>query len=53
MKLKVLLGALLWTLLVSFAHVHLNIGWDQLNEIVREWQGHKRKSLEVGFLPVT
>lgn len=53
MKLKVLLGALLWTLLVSLAHVQLNIGWGQVGEIVREWKGHKRKTLEVGFLPVT
>ncbi len=53
MKLKVLLGALLWTLVVSAAHLHLNIGFDQLREIVREWMGHKRKTLEVGFIPVT
>jgi len=53
MKLKVLLGALLWTLLVSLAHVQLNIGWSQVNAIVREWMGHKRKTLDVGFLPVT
>lgn len=53
MKLKVLLGALVWTLLVSLTHVHLNIGWGQVTDIVREWMGHKRKTLEVGFLPVT
>jgi hypothetical protein len=53
MKFKVLIGALVWTLLVSLAHVQLNIGWSQLRESVREWMGHKRKTLEVGFLPVT
>jgi hypothetical protein len=53
MKLKVLIGALVWTLLVSVAHVHLNYGSDQVREIVREWLGHKRKTLEVGFIPVT
>jgi len=53
MKLKVLLGALVWTLLISVAHVQLNIGWAQLTENVREWLGYKRKTLEVGFLPVT
>ena len=53
MKLKVLLGALLWTLLVSVAHLQLNVGWREVGEIVREWMGGKRKTLEVGFLPVT
>lgn len=53
MKLKVLLGALLWTLVVSVAHLHLNYGYAQLREIIAEWMGHKRMTLEVGFLPVT
>jgi hypothetical protein len=53
MKLKVLLGALLWTVLVSVAHVHLNYGFDRIRDLYREWTGEKRKTLEVGFLPVT
>lgn len=36
------LGVLLWTLLISLAHVQLNVGW-----------GDKRQELIIGFLPVT
>lgn len=53
MKLRILLGALLWTFAVSALHVHLNIGWGQVREVVREWLGYKRMVLDVGFLPVT
>ncbi len=53
MKLKVLIGALVWTLLVSLAHVQLNVGWVTLTEVVREWFGRKRAVLEIGYLPVT
>lgn len=53
MKLKVLLGALVWTLLVSLAHLQLNIGWGELADSVREWFGRKRAVLEIGYLPVT
>lgn len=53
MKLRILIGALLWTTLVSLAHLHLNIGWAAVSEQVRVWFGEKRKTLDVGFLPVT
>jgi hypothetical protein len=50
---KILLGALLWTLLISLAHLHLNVGWaNAKSQISRLFTG-ERGELLVGFLPVT
>lgn len=48
MKLKILIGALLWTSLISGVHVHLNVGWARLAGMMMG-----RKEMLVGFLPVT
>ncbi len=48
MKLKILVGAVAWLVLISGMHVHLNVGWGRL---VGLFQG--RQELLVGFLPVT
>ena len=53
MKAKVAMLALIWTLLVSGLHVHLNIGWDELGDEIRVLMGQQRKTMLVGFLPVT
>ena len=41
----VLLGALAWMLVITVAHVSLNIGWSNLKD--------DRNVMRVGFLPVT
>ncbi len=48
MKLKILIGALAWTTLITGLHVQLNVGWERLFSML---QG--RKEMLVGFLPVT
>lgn len=48
MKRKVLIGALLWLILITLLHVHLNVGWGRL---VGMWHGER--DLQVGYLPVT
>ncbi|MDG2148005.1 MAG: hypothetical protein P8N09_00620 [Planctomycetota bacterium] len=53
MKLKVILGACLWTLLITVAHVHYNVGWERFASKTREFLGWEREELIVGFLPVT
>jgi hypothetical protein len=53
MKLRVLLGALAWTLFITALHVSLNIGWVQLTEKFKVAIGTERAQLVVGFLPVT
>jgi hypothetical protein len=53
MKLKVLLGALCWTLFVTLLHVSLNLGWGEVARRVRVLVGEEREELLVGFLPVT
>lgn len=53
MKLKVGLGVLLWLVLISVAHVQLNVGWGQLGQEVQQLTGHAQEELQVGFLPVT
>ena len=50
---KVLLGALVWAVLITAAHVQLNVGWGNL---ARKWAvatGQARRELIIGFLPVT
>ncbi len=53
MKLNVVVGSLLWALLITLAHVHLNVGWDQLRRRIGVARGEQRAELLVGFLPVT
>ncbi|QDU86617.1 hypothetical protein Pla163_37680 [Planctomycetes bacterium Pla163] len=53
MKRKVLLGAILWTLLITLGHVQLNVGWARLADEMRILVGGERQELVVGFLPVT
>lgn len=53
MKRKVLVGALLWTALITLVHVSLNVGWSELRRRVAVWRGEERAELIVGFLPVT
>lgn len=48
MKLKILIGALVWTAFITSLHVQLNVGWERLAGIFAG-----RKELQVGFLPVT
>ena len=48
MKLKILIGALVWTTLITGLHVQLNVGWGRLLSTLAG-----RKEMLVGFLPVT
>lgn len=48
MKLKVLLGALAWTLLITAMHLQLNVGWERVKATLLG-----RNEMVVGFLPVT
>ena len=53
MKLKVVLGACLWTLLITVAHVQMNVGWERVASQTRVFLGMDPEELIVGFLPVT
>lgn len=53
MKAKILVGALLWTLLVTVAHVWANVGFANFTSGVKAMLGLERVRLTVGFLPVT
>jgi hypothetical protein len=53
MKRSILISAVLWLFFISAAHVHLNVGWDQVEESVAQMFGKKRDKMIVGFLPVT
>jgi len=53
LKLKVALGALAWAVLISLAHVQLNVGWSRLMSQTQVMLGIERPELFVGFLPVT
>lgn len=53
MKRRVLIGATLWTLLITLVHVHLNVGWRNLASKFEALFGAERAELIVGFLPVT
>jgi hypothetical protein len=52
-KLKVLVGSLLWALLITLAHVQINVGWGTLRHRFEVARGRERAELVVGFLPVT
>ncbi len=53
MKSKIVLIVLGWTLLISILHFDRNVGWGELTDEVRVLLGQQRRSLIVGFLPVT
>ena len=53
MKRIVLFGALAWLLLITLAHIQLNVGWSRLGHSVLVRLGKEKKELLVGFLPVT
>ncbi len=53
MKRKVMIGALVWALLLTVAHIQLNVGWKALSDEAQVRLGQKRRELTVGFLPVT
>lgn len=53
MKLRILLGAVLWTLLITGLHLWANVGFSEFDQAVRVWLGSERPKLKVGFLPVT
>ena len=50
---RVVIGALVWALLISLAHVQLNVGWGGLRHKFEVATGQVRQELIVGFLPVT
>lgn len=53
MKLRILLGAVLWTVLITCLHLWANVGLTEFDQAVRVWLGTERAQLRVGFLPVT
>lgn len=53
MKLKVLIGTLVWTVFITFAHVQLNVGWARATNVVKGLFTDVQKEMQVGFLPVT
>lgn len=53
MKLRILLGAALWTALITLLHIWANVGFGEFGGAVRIWLGLERRILQVGYLPVT
>jgi hypothetical protein len=53
MKSRVLVGSLIWLVLITVSHVHLNVGWARMVSKMRVFVGVERPELIVGFLPVT
>jgi hypothetical protein len=53
MKSKVLLVWGMFVLVITAAHVSMNVGWKSFRQGVAETLGAKRHQLFVGFLPVT
>lgn len=53
LKRNVLLFWLIGMVLITVAHIGVNVGWDRLVRNLRESVGLERKELYVGFLPVT
>jgi len=53
MKARLILFSSLFLALISVAHVQLNVGWGELADSWQVMLGEKRKTLRVGFLPVT
>jgi hypothetical protein len=53
MKLRVLVGSVLWTVLITLMHIQINVGWSGFAREMRVFFGLERPELVVGFLPVT
>ena len=53
MKLRVLIGSVLWTVLITLMHIQINVGWSGFAREMRVFFGLERPELVVGFLPVT
>ena len=53
MKLRIVLGSVLWTLLITCLHLWANVGLSNFAEGIRASLGLARPTLRVGFLPVT
>lgn len=53
MKLKITIASLVWLVVISFAHVGLNTGFEKFAHNLRVYFGEEREELVVGFLPVT
>lgn len=53
MKRQVCIGSLVWLLVITGAHIQLNVGWNELVRETRVFFGMERPELIVGFLPVT
>jgi len=52
-KLRIVLGAVLWTLLITVMHVWANVGFERFARELETWAGVTRPRLRVAFLPVT
>ena len=53
MKLRIIWGSILWTVMITLLHIWANIGFRQFGQDVRVWAGIERAGLRVGYLPVT
>ena len=53
MKLRIALGTLVWLVVITVGHLHLNVGWGRTADFVASLFGKDRSKLQVGFLPVT
>ena len=53
MKFRIMVGSFAWLLVISLLHVSLNVGWKDLWHDVKVLFGQERRTLLVGFLPVT
>ena len=53
MKLRIVLGSVLWTLLITLLHLWANVGFERFGEELSAWAGVTRPRLRVAFLPVT
>ena len=53
LKARIVTGAMVWVILITLAHVQLNVGWSALADEIRVLLGMQRQSLIVGLLPVT
>ena len=53
MKLKVVVGSIVWLVLITVSHIQLNVGWERALSQVKVVFGFERPELIVGFLPVT
>ncbi len=53
MKRKVCTGAAAWLVLITLSHMHMNVGWSNVQQKIQVMLGIQRAELVVGFLPVT